>query len=118
MTRLEAEKQLWSLQKTLESLKLGVIDKPAQSVEQLEKFIDALIIASDSLNALNNIESTEKKGESTVREYLIKGRDFANSIGFDVPKKLIRLELSFGVDEAPRMKCEAYPDFNKKDENK
>lgn len=118
MTNTEAEKQIWSLQKTLVSLKLGVIDKPDWSTEQLEKIIDALIVASDSLNTLNKIESTEKKGESTVREYLIKGRDFANSIGFDVPKKLIRLELSFGVDETPRMKCEAYPDFNKKDENK
>ena len=57
MTRLEAEKQLWSLQKTLLQLKLGIISNPDWGAEQLEQIIDALIIASDDLHEKRILEN-------------------------------------------------------------
>ena len=109
-----SKKNIWSLQKTLSMLQSKQIKTLDWNEQQYKQILDTLEIASDALwllDRVNAVDSTDAK-QVTI-ESLRSARDFAKSIGFDVPKQLKRIELTFGVNEAPRMKCEAYPDFSK-----
>ena len=114
MTREEAAKHIWSLEKELQKMANNQIEKPNWNKKQISDIREALIIASNDLYMASKVEKFERKDNKSVTiEGLKIARDFAKSIGFDVPKKLKAIKLEFGVNEAPLMSCEAYPDFEK-----